>query len=140
MAEKLFKEEMAIGQTVIYEKKLDFKVTGVYEDLPKNSTVRPAYILSLTTLKGTENIVRDESWAGNFMTYVLLTPEINAANAEAKIKNVYSEFKDRELEELVVTISRNVFHIWFWPSVNPISSAFLLCPLPRPFEMATRRQ
>lgn len=100
MAEKLFKEEMAIGQTVIYEKKLDFKVTGVYEDLPKNSTVRPAYIISLTTLRGTENIVRDESWAGNFMTYVLLTPEINAANAEAKIKSAYAEFEGRELHEL----------------------------------------
>jgi putative ABC transport system permease protein len=100
MAEKLFQDDKAIGQTVIYERKLDFKVMGVYEDLPKNSTVRPAYILSLTTLRGTENIVRDESWAGNFMTYALLKPEVNVDKTEAKIRNVYAEFEGRELEEL----------------------------------------
>jgi putative ABC transport system permease protein len=100
MAEKLFTDEKAIGQTVIYEKKLDFKVTGVYEDLPRNSTVRPAYILSLSTLKSTDNIVRDESWAGNFMTYALLKHGADVAETEAKIKNVYAEFKGRELEEL----------------------------------------
>ena len=100
LAEKLFPDEKAIGQTVIYEKKLDFKVTGVYEDLPKNSTVRPAYIISFSTLKSTDNIVRDESWAGNFMTYALLKPGVDVAKTEAKIKNVYAEFKGRELEEL----------------------------------------
>ena len=99
-AEKLFQDEMAIGQRVIYEKKLDFKVTGVYEDLPKNSTVRPGYILSFSTLKGTENIIRDESWNGNFMTYALLAPGADPAEAESKIKYAYTEFEGRELEEL----------------------------------------
>ena len=99
-AEKLFQDEKAIGQRVIYEKKLDFTVTGVYEDLPKNSTVRPGYILSFSTLKGTENIIRDESWAGNFMTYVLLAPGASLAEAESKIKHAYAEFEGREFEEL----------------------------------------
>jgi putative ABC transport system permease protein len=100
MAEKLFQDEKAIGQTVIYEKKLDFKVTGVYEDLPKNSTVRPAYILAFSTLKSTENIIRDENWHGSFMTYALLKPGVDVAKTEAKIKNVYTEFKGHELEEI----------------------------------------
>jgi len=100
MAEKLFQDEKAIGQNVIYEKKLDLKVTGVYEDLPTNSTVRPAYIISFSTLKRTDNIIRDESWAGNMMTYALLEPGVSEANAESKITNAYAEFEGRELEEL----------------------------------------
>jgi len=100
MAEKLFGDKRAIGQNVIYEKKLDFRVNGVYEDLPKNSTVRPAYIISFSTLKSTDGIVRDESWAGNFMTYALLEPGVDPTEAESKIKNAYAEFKGRELEEL----------------------------------------
>ena len=100
MAEKLFQDEKAIGQNVIYEKKLDLKVTGVYEDLPTNSTVRPSYIISFSTLKRTDNIIRDESWAGNMMTYALLESGVGQANAESKITNAYAEFEGRELEEL----------------------------------------
>jgi len=100
MAEKLFPGEKALGQNVIYEKKLDFKVTGVYEDLPKNSTVRPAYVISFSTLKLTDHINRDESWAGNFMTYALLKPGVDVTKAESKIKHAYAEFDGRELEEL----------------------------------------
>ena len=100
MADKLFPGEKALGQNVIYEKKLDFKVTGVYEDLPKNSTVRPAYVISFSTLKRTDQINRDESWAGNFMTYALLKPGVDVTEAEAKIKHAYAEFDGRELEEL----------------------------------------
>jgi putative ABC transport system permease protein len=100
MAEKLFQDEKALGQNVIYEKKLDFKVTGVYEDLPKNSTIRPSYILSFSTLKRTENIVRDVSWDGYFMTYAMLSPGVNLIETELKIKHAYEEFEGRELEEL----------------------------------------
>jgi len=100
MAEKLFQDANALGRNVIYEKKLDFKVTGVYEDLPKNSTIRPAYIISFSTLARTDSIVRDESWAGNMMTYVLLEKGVNLTKAESKIKNAYAEFEGRELEEL----------------------------------------
>lgn len=100
MAEKLFRDKRAIGQNVIYEKKLDFRVGGVYEDLPENSTVRPAYIISFSTLKSTDGIARDESWVGNFMTYALLEPGVDPAEAESKIKKAYAEFQGRELEEL----------------------------------------
>jgi putative ABC transport system permease protein len=100
LAKILFPEEEAVGKNVIYEKKLDFKVTGVYEDYPKNSSIRPAYIISFSTLKTTDNIVRDESWSGNMMTYALLQKGVTEGGAETKIKNAYAEFQGRELEEL----------------------------------------
>src|SRR5690606_26044247 len=46
MADKLFKGESALGKTVTLEKKYDLKVTGVFADLPHNSTLRPSYIVS----------------------------------------------------------------------------------------------
>ena len=100
MADKLFKDEKALGQNVVYEKKLNFKVTGVFQDLPKNSTIRPAYILSFTTLRSTQHINRNESWQGNVMTYALLKPGTNVDVLEVKIKDAYKEFKRRDFVEL----------------------------------------
>jgi len=100
MARKLFGDEPAMGKNVIMEKKFDFKVTGVYEDLPVNSILRPAYIFSFTTLKRTDQIIRDESWYGAMMTYALLANGVDETDAESSIKNAYAEFEGRELEEL----------------------------------------
>lgn len=100
MADRLFGDKPAMGKNVILEKKFNFKVTGVYEDLPANSSQRPAYIFSFTTLKRTDQIERDESWHGSMMTYALLFPGIDEAEAESLIRNAYAEFEGRELEEL----------------------------------------
>jgi putative ABC transport system permease protein len=102
MAEKLFPEGSPLGRNVIFEKKLDFKVTGVYEDLPRNSTIRPDYVYSFSTLERTEGIIRDESWNGSMMTYTLLAPGVSEAEAEIRIKNAYAEFEGRELTELEI--------------------------------------
>ena len=74
MAEKLFRGESALGQTVILEKKFDLKVVGVYADLPDNWTIRPEYIVSFSTLAQTDNITRSNIRSGDCMTFVLLKP------------------------------------------------------------------
>jgi putative ABC transport system permease protein len=56
LADKLFPGENATGKTVLIEKKFNLKVTGVYEDLPMNSSLRPSYILSLSSLEKSEDI------------------------------------------------------------------------------------
>jgi putative ABC transport system permease protein len=46
MADRLFGDKRALGEAVVLEKKFALNVTGVYEDLPENSTRRPDYIVS----------------------------------------------------------------------------------------------
>jgi putative ABC transport system permease protein len=99
LANKLFSEN-ALGQTVTLEKKFEFKVTGIYEDLPLNSSIRPAYIISFSTLERTSNISRDDLWSGDCMNFVLLKPGVKPGAVNDKIRNLFAGFQRLELEEL----------------------------------------
>ncbi len=100
MAEKLFGNVSAIDKTVLYEKKYPLKVTGIYEDLPFNSSLRPTYIISFSTLKPLQNIERNEIWSGDCMTYAMLKPGTNSKLAENKIRDLFSMFEKIDDEKL----------------------------------------
>ncbi len=109
MAEKLFSGEKALGKTVTIEKKFDVKVTGVYADLPENSSVRPSYIVSFSSLEKAGGIKRNNSWTGDCMTYALLKPNVDYRSVEAKIKNLFQGFNGVEYEELQLCPMSMVF-------------------------------
>lgn len=100
MADKLFKDENPLGKTVFFEKKIKLKVKGVYEDLPVNSSLRPSYIVSFSTLKRTGNVTRDKSWDGNCMNYVLLKPSVIPDEIKAKVKDLYANFEYHKFEKI----------------------------------------
>ncbi len=100
LAIKLFDKTNILGQTVLLEKKYPLTVTGVYRDLPFNSSLRPSYIISFSTLKPLQNIERSSLWAGDCMTYALLKSGVNAKVAENKIKHLFSGYEDLKYEEL----------------------------------------
>lgn len=100
LSEKLFPNESAIGKRVTLEKKFDLKVTGVYADLPENSTMRPTYIISFSSLAQTDKLTRSNINSGDCMNYALLKPGVDPKQLESKIKNVFSGFKGFEYEEL----------------------------------------
>ncbi|HLP06000.1 MAG TPA: ABC transporter permease [Paludibacter sp.] len=109
MADKLFPGEMALGKVVFVDKKIDLKVTGVYEDLPENTTVRPNYIVSFSTLAQTEGIRRSDIYTGNCMTFALLKPGVDYKDVERKIKNVFAGFRGLEYEELQLCPMKKVY-------------------------------
>lgn len=88
MAKMLFNDINVVGKTVILEKKFNLKVTGVYRDLPQNSIFRPSYIVSLATLEKNNEDVRN-SYAGNYMTYVMLKPGQDYKGLNQKIGNLF---------------------------------------------------
>lgn len=100
MADKLFPGEAAYGKTVTIEKKFDLKVTGVYADLPENTSLRPEYIVSFSTLAQTEGITRSNIRFGDCMNYALLKPGVDYRQAESKIRNLFAGFRGFEYEEL----------------------------------------
>ena len=109
LAGKLFPGERAFGKTVTMEKKFDFKVTGVYTDLPENTSVRPNYIVSFSTLAQTDGITRNSIQSGDCMTYALLTPGVDFRYIENKIKNVFAPFRGYEFEELQLCPMKMVY-------------------------------
>ncbi|WP_346861231.1 ABC transporter permease [uncultured Draconibacterium sp.] len=100
LAMKLFNKTNVLNETVMLEKKVPLKVTGVYKDLPYNSSIRPPYVLSFTTLKPLYNIERSSLWAGNCMTFAKLKPGVDAKVAENKIKHLFAGYDDIKYIEM----------------------------------------
>jgi putative ABC transport system permease protein len=109
MAARLFGGKPALGEAVTLEKKFSLNVTGVYEDLPENSSLRPDYIISFSSLAKTGGIKRSDIRAASCMTYVLLNPGVEYKKLESKIRNIFSGFKGIEFEELQLCPMKNLY-------------------------------
>lgn len=109
MANRLFGDKRALGEAVTLEKKFVLNVTGVYEDLPENSSVRPDYIISFSSLAKTGGIKRSDIWSGDCMTYVLLNPGADDKQVEAKIRHAFQGFKGIEFEELQLCPMKRIY-------------------------------
>ncbi|WP_373521711.1 ABC transporter permease [Aquiflexum sp.] len=82
MVEKFFKGENAVGQTLILDNKTDYKITGVYEDIPENSHFNFHVLLAAEGLPE----AKSEHWLGNnFQTYILVNPNSDQKEIDLKI-------------------------------------------------------
>ncbi len=115
MAEKYFKGENPVNQTLRGMGQFDFKVTGVFKDFPYNSHFHPNVLASFSTLRDTmvygANQLRT-NWGNNsFSTYLLLPKGYPAQNLEAQFpafidKNMagyYSQGKASDRTKLYLT-------------------------------------
>jgi putative ABC transport system permease protein len=86
LAEKYFgKNVPAVGKTLrtVYDL---YKVTGVFEDLPRNSHLRYDMLISMSSLKNNGG----QNWGNfNYFTYVLLKPGAEARGLNKKLEEVY---------------------------------------------------
>ncbi len=103
LADRFFIPGEAVGRVLMLDRKTDLKITGVYTDLPLNSSIRPDYIISLSTLERTEGISLADPWSTSFMTFLLLEPGTGSAAIEAGIRNLFAGFEGREMEFLILS-------------------------------------
>jgi putative ABC transport system permease protein len=76
LAKKLFGREDPLGKIIKVNNNRDYSITGVIRDLPENTHLRMAYLISFSTL---QKMVGDEwmnsrGWAGPY-TYVEMNPD-----------------------------------------------------------------
>ncbi len=93
MAEKYFPGKSALGQIITARNRYAYEITGVIEDVPKNSEFEYVdYIVSILTLEPVEGWTLD-SW-GNFSyhTYILLNPNSDPSLVEEKIAGFLDEY------------------------------------------------
>lgn len=100
LAGKLFGDDQITGQNVTLDKKTELKVAGVYADLPLNTSVRPEYIISFSTLEREEGISRHEPGALNGTTFCLMSGDSDPATVEKSIAGILSGFEGMESEML----------------------------------------
>ncbi|SFP65515.1 ABC transporter permease [Parafilimonas terrae] len=98
IAKSLFGDADAINKTIRFDNKNDFKVAGVFEDLPHNTTLYDAklflpwkkYITTEDWLKRAATQWNNHSW----QCFVQLNDNVDVAKLTAKIKNVVMVHKN----------------------------------------------
>jgi putative ABC transport system permease protein len=99
-ARKYFGERNAIGESLRFNGGPEVKITGIFEDVPDNSHLRPEMVVSWATnvqFRGPD-INTAWQWDG-FFNYLLLHPESDYKAFEAKIPAFVEEMIGQELEE-----------------------------------------
>ncbi len=91
VAESIFGKDDPINKTIKFDRNYDVKVTGVYEDLPDNTSFRQIKIMMPWDLWLVQNPwakKMTEPWGSNFsQTFVQIADNADMARVSAKIRN-----------------------------------------------------
>ncbi|OOG77275.1 hypothetical protein B0E43_06020 [Algoriphagus sp. A40] len=105
LAKKYFGDQNPIGQVITYDNFLPFRITGVLEDLPSNTDIKPEIFVSYVTMKDFNPwLASDEAWGGimsGMYCYVLLRPDVSSAEVEEAMQPFVKQFRPT---------SKNVHH------------------------------
>ncbi len=101
VAKAYFGDADPMNQMLRLDNKVDVKVTGVFEDLPHNTTLRNmGYILPWELYLITNEWIKkmDNPWGSNFtQTFVQVTDQADMEKVSAKIVNVkFNKIKDED--------------------------------------------
>ena len=113
LAEKYFgKNTPVIGKALktVYD---TYRITGVIEDVPRNSHLRYDMLISMSTfLRQNQIQPGPQSW-GNFFnfTYVLLKPGVNPQAFNKKLQDVYRKFAEPLFKQFNVSMRYEIQNI-----------------------------
>lgn len=102
LATKYFEGD-ALGKVLTFQDSLDFTVTGVVANVPRNSHIQFDALISFSTLIKMGSFSYTEGW-GNFnaRNYLMLKEGINSEAFQAKVSGVYEEEVGDWLSEMGV--------------------------------------
>lgn len=98
LSKKLFPNGNAVGKLVTIGKHYPLTVSAVYADFPKNSSLRPSYMVSMPTydVLANEPKYRDNWTNISWDNFVLLKKGADPELVDAKIKDAFKNVKDYE--------------------------------------------
>jgi putative ABC transport system permease protein len=104
MAEDFFGSPAeAIGKTIRYQNRKDLKITAVFADVPRNSTIQFDYILNWQSFVEDNEWVKD--WTNNGpATYIMLRPGTNAKAFEKKISRFLDKYNKEQTPHFYVRL------------------------------------
>ncbi|MFH1194897.1 MAG: ABC transporter permease [bacterium] len=127
LAQKLFPGEKALGKMMKGSFTRNLIVTGVIEDYPQNSHIKPSYMVSFSTmdrLRTRDYLDFRNDWNNNaYRTYVLLKQNTNPVLVDGKIRNLYDSKVEKNDGKLYLQPLNNL-------AINPTREAKLNTPIP----------
>jgi putative ABC transport system permease protein len=95
MANKYFGEENPMGKILNADKKRDYKVTAIVDNVPHNSHFHFDFLGSLSTYKSSQ----DQIWISNsYITYFLLKKGFSAEKFEPKLKELVRKYVGPQIQ------------------------------------------
>ena len=118
-AKKYFGEEDPIGKIISGDDKMNFKVTAVMKDVPKNSSIQADILFPF-------NLMRELRYTGNtegknldndfsqfdYNTFLLLKPGTNLAQLSAKIRDIHLRMKSDDTDIEYVFLPLKKMHLF----------------------------
>ncbi|HRI78717.1 MAG TPA: ABC transporter permease, partial [Cyclobacteriaceae bacterium] len=112
LAKKYFGDENVLGKHMKNNARVDYEITGVFEDLPENTHMQIDALLSFATyavLRGQPDEAAMNQWMWDgFFTYVLMNENTSAAELEKKLPAFVEK---RVGEELKRDNADMIFHL-----------------------------
>ena len=101
LEKKYFKDQPALGKTMVLADTLSFLITGVLKDLPSQSHMQFGALLSFDTYPLlNKDFSYDDGWGNlNVRNYVLLKEGVNREVFFSKAKNLYMDHVKEDLEK-----------------------------------------
>ncbi len=106
MAKKYFDNDNPIGKVLIFNDKKNFKVTGVYEDMPMNSSLKFDFCIPFEHIVEDRNSQVNQYGWNSFAVYLQLAEGTDIEMMNEKIKPFMKN--KRNIPELKVDM-------WLWP-------------------------
>lgn len=98
IAKKYFNSTDVIGKVLTFNDTALYKVTGVIQDMPKQSHFRFDFFISMTTL----NESKENAWfSNNFNTYIVLKPGVDVNNFAPKLKEFMHKHAGPQLQSIL---------------------------------------
>lgn len=96
-AEKYFGKENPVGKIIRYDNYKDFKVTGVFKDIPVNSHIRFDFVFPYKNLYDNNIYTYTLNWGllTSSYTYILVKPNISISDLEKKSENIISKYTNQ---------------------------------------------
>lgn len=119
MAEKYFPEEDNPMGKLIHLGNMDFTVTGIMEDVPKNSHLPINFLASQQTVFDPSYDLNDaeaEWWNNNYNTYVEVYNDVDVPSLESKITKIVRDSREGDVPEAFQL--QNIKDIHLYSHVN----------------------
>src|SRR5205085_8602939 len=102
----------ALGKTIRYENKKDFKVTGVFEDMPQNSSMRFDFVVNWNYF------LEENSWAKEWgnngpSTAIMLRADANPSAVSGKIKKFLDNYNKEQDKSFRIQLGMQRFDAFY---------------------------
>jgi len=118
-AKKYFGDDEPLGKVISADNKINFTVTGVIKDFPKNSSINKDIFLPMNLLAKTQyagrtdgRTIDNDYHQFSYETYLLLQPNANIAGLPEKLKQIHLRNKADDTDILYLLQSLPEMHLY----------------------------